>query len=124
MPPESIASGGNTPILVYLHKHQNEEVFQYDIEREFAIARSTASRVLSLMEKKGLIRRESVERDARLRKLVLTEEGWQIAESLRANAENLEHILFDGMDKDQQQTLLNGLERMTANLVATGLVGK
>ena len=37
------------------------------------MARSTVTGVVKLMERKGLIRRESVSSDARLKKLVLTE---------------------------------------------------
>ena len=39
------------------------------------MARSTVTGVVKLMERKGLIRRESVSSDARLKKLVLTEKG-------------------------------------------------
>lgn len=63
---------------------------------KFSITRSTASRVLSLMEKKGLITRESVERDARVRKIVLTAQGEQIARDLRSDAALLENTLMQG----------------------------
>ena len=49
------------------------EVYQRDLEDEFGITRSTASKVLILLEKKGLIARESVSHDARLKKITLTE---------------------------------------------------
>lgn len=55
-------------IIRFLYEHEEEEVYQRDIEAEFSIARSTATGILKLMEKKGYIRRVSVERDARLKK--------------------------------------------------------
>jgi DNA-binding MarR family transcriptional regulator len=76
------ATGGNTAILIFLNKHRDDEIFQYDIEKRFGIARSTASRVLGLMEKKGLIERRAVERDARLRRIVLTEKAIPITQAL------------------------------------------
>ena len=52
-------------IIGYLYDHTEEQkldVFQRDIEAEFSIRRSTATGILQLMEKKGLIRREPVAR--------------------------------------------------------------
>ena len=62
-------------ILSYLYHHTDAPVFQRDIEREFSITRSTVTNILQLMERKGYIRRQSVPQDARLKQLVLTEEG-------------------------------------------------
>lgn len=62
-------------IIEYLYRHRDEPVFQRDIEREFSITRSTVTNILQLMERKGYIRRLSVPQDARLKQLILTEEG-------------------------------------------------
>ena len=62
-------------IIEYLYRHREEPVFQRDIEQEFSITRSTVTNILQLMERKGYIRRQSVPQDARLKQLVLTEEG-------------------------------------------------
>ena len=62
-------------IVEYLYSHQSEPVFQRDIERDFSITRSTVTNILQLMERKGYIERRSVPQDARLKQLVLTEEG-------------------------------------------------
>lgn len=58
-------------IIAYLYDHCDEDVYQKDIENAFSIARSTVTSILKLMEKKNYITRESVESDARLKKLVL-----------------------------------------------------
>lgn len=123
-PPESTGSGTNMPIILYLHDHRNEDVFQYDIERAFSITRSTASRVLALMEKKGLITRMSVQWDARVRKIELTPEADGIVEELQRRSRQLERTLFEGFSDDEQRRFLADLERMKANLYASGLVGK
>ena len=60
-------------IIRFLYEHSEEDIYQRDIEAEFSIARSTATGILKLMEKRGYIRRVSVERDARLKKLELTD---------------------------------------------------
>ncbi len=66
-----------TRILGHLW-HAEEEgrcVFQREIEDIFRIKRSSVTSVLQTLEKKGLIVRESIPEDARVKKLVLTEEA-------------------------------------------------
>ena len=87
-------SNGNVDVIVYLARHDNEEIFPQDIEQRFGVTRSTSCRVLGLMEQKGLIAREPVKRDARLKKIVLTDKSRHIAEVLRDNAKNMERILI------------------------------
>ncbi|MFT8705197.1 MarR family winged helix-turn-helix transcriptional regulator [Bifidobacterium aquikefiricola] len=118
-----IATGSNTPIIVYLSKHQADDVFQHDVERHFSITRSTASRVLTRMESKGLIKREEVAQDKRLRKISLTDESWSIVEQLRENASHMEETMLAGLDDAQVEQLLQSLATMRKNLIATGLVG-
>ena len=50
-------------ILEYLYQHQEQDVFQRDLEAEFHVRRSTVTGILKGMEKKGLIQRLSVEED-------------------------------------------------------------
>lgn len=87
------------------------------------ITRSTSSRVLALMERKGLIVRESVPRDARLKKIVLTDKSRDIAEALRANAVAMEGILLQGLSDDEIREFMHVLDVMQTNLVSTGLIG-
>ena len=62
-------TGSNGWILQFLAEHEGENVFQRDLQNSFSVTRSTISKVVKLMESKGLIRRESVFSDARLKKL-------------------------------------------------------
>ena len=43
-------SNGNVDVIVYLARHDNEEIFPQDIEQRFGVTRSTSCRVLGLME--------------------------------------------------------------------------
>lgn len=54
-------------------KERGNDVYQRDLENNFGITRSTTSKVLGLMEKKGLVERVSVSHDARLKKIVPTD---------------------------------------------------
>lgn len=118
-----IATGGNARIIGFLDHNRDRDIFQYDIEQRFSITRSTASRVLGLMERKGLIERRSVERDARLRKIVLTDKADAIADALRVNAAHMEAVLLEGLDGSQVEQLLEYLTVMKSNLRRTGLAG-
>lgn len=123
-PPEAeSATGGNASILMFLTKHEGEEIFQYDVEKRFGIARSTASRVLGLMESKGLIERHAVERDARLRRIVLTPKATPITKALRESALDMEKIMLKGMSDDDRTRLASYFSIMKNNLIATGVLG-
>ena len=65
-------------IIGFLFNRQDKDIFQRDVEAEFKISRSTTSSMLTLMEKKGLVMRQSVPGDARLKKLTLTERAKQL----------------------------------------------
>ena len=72
----------NICIIKYLIDNENEDIFQKDIEIKFGITKSTASKVLKLMESKNLIVRQSVKNDARLKKLMASQKAKEIYNNL------------------------------------------
>ena len=48
-------TGTNLRIIRFLKANEQRDIYQKDVEKEFGITRSTASRVLVLMEEKGLV---------------------------------------------------------------------
>lgn len=92
--PQTQLQGG---ILGYLFHHRDGPVYQKDIEKEFRISRATATNTLQVMEKNGLIVRRSQDKDARLKRIFLTEE----AEAGHAKVE--EHM------RRMDARMLNGL---------------
>ena len=69
-------------ILGMLDHSGDKDVFQRDLERTFQVRRSTATAILQVMERDGLITRRPVPYDARLKKLVLTPAGIAAHEKL------------------------------------------
>lgn len=65
-------------IISYLHRNEGRDIYQRDIEKTFMISGPSVSEVLKLMQKNGLIERQSVKHDARLKKIVLTDKGRQL----------------------------------------------
>ena len=109
-------SAANGYILVYLYENKQNDVFQRDLEEYFNITRSTASKVLSLMETKGLIRKGGVDGDARLKKLVITKEGEMMLEALSDSRKQMEDKLTDGFSEDELDRLHDYLRRMKENM--------
>ena len=113
-------TGTNSWIICYLAENETRDVFQKDIEKEFDITRSTASKVIDLMEQKGLVERQKVPHDARLKKLVLTEKSRQLAELIAEDKNNLEITLTKGFTDEEKATLAEYIKRMRNNLEAKG----
>ena len=109
-------SGTNGRIIRFLSDHENEDVYQRDLEREFGITRSTASRVLTLMEHKGLIIRSGVVHDARLKKLTLTEKAQGYSDVMRRNAREVNARLLKGFTAEETEQLCAYLDRLQENL--------
>lgn len=109
-------TGNNGWIIGYLARNTENDIYQKDIEDYFTIARSTASKVLSLMEQKGLIQRQAVAQDARLKKIVLTDKAREINEVMCKDAERMESDLIKGFTEEEIGTLYSYLARMKENI--------
>ena len=93
-------------IIGYLYCHQEIDVYQRDIESNFAISRSTVTNILKLMEKKGYIIRQSVDTDARLKKIVLTEKGKLINSKIEKAIEENENRFNSVLTSDERQQFI------------------
>ena len=103
-------------IIEYLYRHRDTPVFQRDIEREFSITRSTVTNILQLMEKKGYIERRSVPRDARLKQLILTEQGVQFHEKTLLSFHQTEECVNALLSAEEQAELLRLLNKLRDGL--------
>ena len=68
-------TGMQMMILDYITRHGDERICQKDIARHFSVRNASVTGILQNMEKNGLIVRESVDADARLKKITATEKG-------------------------------------------------
>ena len=72
-------TGPQAHIINFVYdRSQESTVLQRDIEKEFEIRRSSTTNALHILEKKGLISRNGVDNDARLKQVLLTNEGVKI----------------------------------------------
>lgn len=111
-------TGTNAWLIAFIGEQtdRGRDVFQRDIEEHFGITRSCVSKVISLMEQKGFIERKEVAYDARLKKLVLTEEAAKFAREMKKDAEEMEERLMAGFSDEERDCLTDYLARITANL--------
>ena len=103
-------------ILNYLAYHSDRDIYQKDIENDFYIRRSTVSKVIRLMESKGLLRREAVPGDARLKKLVLTAEGRRIQAAIEREQQETERLLRRGVTEEELRVFHQVMEKFKNNI--------
>ncbi len=104
-------------ILCYIVHHDNEYIYQKDIEKDFSIRRSTATEILNLMEKKDLIKRISCVHDKRINKIIVTEKGRQLEEYGREKINHLEKQMVSSLTEEEQKLLLILLSKVEKNLI-------
>lgn len=108
-------------IIRYLYENRERDIFQKDIERTFSIGRSTVTGIIQILEKKGYIRRESVVHDARLKKVLLTEEGIKNYESINCIIMRLEEMLEEGIDEAELEVFFHVMDKINTNIKKTNL---
>jgi len=111
--PGSQLQGG---ILGYLYHHREEPVYQKDLEKEFRISRATATNTLQVMERNGFIERKAVDKDARLKRIVMTEEALEKHRVVEKHMQALDDRMLRGMSDTEISELFRLLGIIRSNL--------
>ena len=109
-------SRNNLWIIGFLAHNDDRDIFQKDIENSFCIRRSTVSKVIRLMEEKGLIQRQEMEHDARLKKLVLTDAGKAIHHQMLKERQATEEKLRQGVTEEELEIFFRVMEKFKNNI--------
>lgn len=109
-------TGTHGRAIGYFYHNRDKDIFQKDFEKEFDIRRSTASNILSLMEKNGLIIRQSVPDDARLKKIVLTEKAVEIHNEIEASFDKMEKDISEGISREEMEAFLFTMDKIRKNI--------
>ena len=109
-------TGNHTYILGFLYHQQNKDIFQKDIEQEFSIRRSTATGILNIMEKNGLLKRVSVDEDARLKKIILTKKGIEMHKQAFDKIQEFEKNLKKGLTDQELNYFFYVLDKIKNNI--------
>ena len=94
----------------------DHDIFQKDIEFDSHLKPSTVSEILKHMEQKGLIRRESVPYDARLKKIVPTDKVSKLKKVLLSDMAQLDKELTEGISDEEIKIFEDISHRFIKNL--------
>ena len=109
-------TGMQFAIVSFIAKESTErDVFQKDLEQKFDIRKSTVTGILNTMERDGLLLRETVPYDARLRKMILTDKALQAKQNTEQVIDSVESQLSKGLTEEEITTFLNILEKISKN---------
>ena len=95
---------------------QSSDVFQKDIEEEYSLRPSTATELLKKMEKNGLIRREAMASDARMKRIVVSEKALQYKDMVLADITALEDELTKNISQNELDIFFKVIEKMLDNI--------
>lgn len=95
---------------------RKKDVFAKDIEKNFDIRRASIAGMLQNMEKNGLIKRETVGNDARLRRIVLTQKALKIRKEVEKNIRKVEKQAMEGLTKEEVRKYVELTKKMSTNL--------
>ena len=95
---------------------QSNDVFQKDIEEEYSLRPPTATELLKRMEKNGLIYREAMASDARMKRIVVSEKALQYKDMVIADITALEDELTKDIPQNELDVFFKVIEKMLDNI--------
>ena len=95
------------------------DVNQRDLEHALGIKASSVSSLVRNLEQKGLITSERLPQDTRNKRIILTEKGMLLRDSLEHARIQAENTIVNGLTQDQVETLRGCLRQVMTNLNAT-----
>ena len=109
-------TGVHSWVIGYLYRNEDKDIFQRDLEEKFSIRRSTATAILQLMEKNGLVTRKSVDYDARLKKISLTPKARELQQMIFKDIEQLEERLVKDISEEETTAFFKTIEKIKKNM--------
>ncbi|MBQ9135014.1 MAG: winged helix-turn-helix transcriptional regulator [Lachnospiraceae bacterium] len=103
-------------VLKYLYDNKDKEVYQKDIEKHFNIGRSTVTGILKLMEQNDLVKRVSVENDARLKRVILLPKGEEVHTMIGNAVCDTNQKIMEGITSEELETLFCILNKIHNNI--------
>lgn len=101
-------------ILQYIVASENsgKDIYQKDLETHMEVGKSSITAVLNIMEKNGYIERKSVKHDARLKKIIATEKGKEVAAVLTDSIKEAEKLVLSDFSEEEKEMFYSLLERV------------
>ena len=104
-------------VINYIRRRDSEkDMCQGELERAFNITRATASNLLKRMERDGLITRENVFHDARMKKILLTDEAIRRSDEVRRHIDENERLMAQNISSDDMEVFFRVIDQIKKNL--------
>ncbi|WP_455526410.1 MarR family winged helix-turn-helix transcriptional regulator [Huintestinicola sp.] len=118
-------TGEQCRILGYIRycNDHGDCVYQKDIENSFGIKRSSVASILANMEKGGYIVREVDGADARVKKVILTEQGQKLQREMGLTIQMIEGIITQNMSDKDISELIRLTSLAISNIESSGFLG-
>ncbi len=103
-------------IMNYIFNHQNEDIYQKDLEEALHLRRATVSGVLQTMEKHELIERVLCDNDVRCKKIILKEKAKKMFDVKKMEFFKLEEVIKKGLSDEEIEIFCHIIESMQNNI--------
>ena len=103
-------------IMNYILNHQNEDIYQKDLEEVLHLRRATVSGVLQTMEKHGLVERVLCDNDVRCKKIILKEKAKKMFDAKKIEFFKLEEVIKKGLSDEEIEIFCHIIESMQNNI--------
>ncbi|OFU50132.1 MarR family winged helix-turn-helix transcriptional regulator [Aerococcus sp. HMSC10H05] len=108
--PQSMALG------YIIHASTQDELYVKDLEKYMKIRKSTASELVSRLEKNGYVRTEKSQKDGRLKRLIVTEEGHEAHDRILYLLQEVDDRLVAGLSQEEVDTFVRILNKLIQNM--------
>ena len=108
--------GTQSKILYYLLTHDNEEIYQKDIENEFDLRNPTVSEMLKKLENNGLVKRVQSEKDMRYKSIKPTEKALGYKNQVLSDFDKFIDSMLDGISEKELEQFSKTLNTILENL--------
>lgn len=105
---------GQPPVLEFIQDHPG--CTQREIADHLRVSPPSIATSVKRMQRAGLLKKQADEEDMRRTRLFLTPKGEGAVGECRAAFDQVDQRMLAGFSEEEQQTLLDYLERMTENL--------
>lgn len=103
-------------VIGYLYENRHRDIYSRDIEKQFSVRRPTMTAILQLMEKNGLLIRTPDEKDARLKKIKLTQKALDIHERHNRHIESFENAIREGISDEEMAEFFRIMDKLSDNV--------
>lgn len=107
---------GMQGVLLRFIAERGGDCYSREIEEAFCMRRATACGYLSLMAQSGMIVREDVPKDKRMKKIILTDRAREQLIRIQENIVRNETRLAEGLSQEEIETFLRIAAKMSQNL--------